>query len=249
MAQQKKPDYGIDAPGVIRNLVVIGALLPVMGHFVPAVTMGPVRFILEPMLRSTGIGCFASGLLMLLYVKLGKFGHRDWMLGLILWNGSEMVLDVGTGRGLLMIGAAKKLATGKAYGIDIWSAKDLSGNRVENTLRNAQLEGVSDRIEVRNEDATAMKFQDATFDVVLSNLCLHNIPSAEGRAQACREISRVLKPGGTALISDFQKTRAYAKTFREGGMTVERRWRLAWNVFPPLAIVRAQKPEAGDRAV
>ena len=87
-----------------------------------------------------------------------------------------------------------------------------------------------------------MKFPDASFDVVLSNLCLHNIPTAEGRAQACREIIRVMKPGGTAVISDFRKTGAYAKTFREGGMSVERRWRLTWNVFPPLAIVRAQKP-------
>ena len=145
MAQQEKPNYGIDAPGVVRNLLVVGALLPIMGHFVPAVTIGPVRFILKPMLLVTGIGCFANGLLMLLYVKSGKFGHRDWMLGLIRWKGTETVLDVGTGRGLLMIGAAKKLTTSKAYGIDIWNAKDLSGNCVENTLRNAELEGVSDK--------------------------------------------------------------------------------------------------------
>ena len=115
-------------------------------------------------------------------------------------------LDVGTGRGLLMIGAAKRLSTGKAIGIDIWSKGDLSGNSRDKTLRNVELEGVSDRVEVKSDDATAMQFPDASFDVVLSNLCLHNIPSREGRDRACREIIRVLKPGGTAVIADFKNT-------------------------------------------
>lgn len=35
------------------------------------------------------------------------------------WLEDESVLGVGTGLGLLMIGAAKKLTTGKSYGIDI----------------------------------------------------------------------------------------------------------------------------------
>jgi arsenite methyltransferase len=37
----------------------------------------------------------------------------------------ENVLDVGTGQGLLMNGAAKHLTTGKSIGIDIWISKDL----------------------------------------------------------------------------------------------------------------------------
>jgi len=64
----QKPDYGIDAPGVIRNLFVIGG---------------------------------------------------------------EHVFDVGTGRGLLLIGAARRLTSGKGIGIDVWSTKDLSGNSLE----------------------------------------------------------------------------------------------------------------------
>ena len=43
---------------------------------------------------------------------------------MIPWRGNETVLDVGTGRGLLMIGAARRLTTGISVGIDIWSAKD-----------------------------------------------------------------------------------------------------------------------------
>src|SRR5215813_8441659 len=144
--------------------------------FVPKVKIGPVVFITRPMAWTTAPACAAGGLLMLLYIKHGKFRHRERMLSLISWKGSETVLDVGTGRGLLMIGAAKRLTTGKSIGIDVWNSADLSDNRAERTLRNAELEGVSARIEVRNEDAASMSFADAAFDVVLSNLCLHNIP-------------------------------------------------------------------------
>lgn len=110
------------------------------------------------------------------------------------------------GRGLLMIGAAKKVNTGRAVGIDIWSKDDLSGNSREKPLRNVELEGAGDRVEVRNHNATALQFPDDSFNVVLSNLCIHNIPSREGRERACREILRVLKPGGKAVIADFKNT-------------------------------------------
>jgi ubiquinone/menaquinone biosynthesis C-methylase UbiE len=151
---------------------------------------------------------------MILYAKVGKFRHRDRMLARVTWTGNETVLDVGTGRGLLMIGAARKLTSGKAVGIDIWSKDDLSGNSREKTLRNVELEGVSGRAEVRSDNATAMQFPNATFDAVLSNLCIHNIPSREGRDQACREIVRVFKPGGRAIISDFKNTADYLTAFQ-----------------------------------
>jgi arsenite methyltransferase len=237
-----KPDYGIDAPGVLRNLFVIGVALLPLGYFLPTVRVGPVIFGLRPMFWATGVFCIIEGFLMFIYVKSGKFAHRDRMLSLVTWRGDETVLDVGTGRGLLMIGAAKKLTTGKSFGIDIWNAQDLSDNRVENTLRNAELEGVRDRVEIRNEDASTMKFSDATFEVVLSNLCLHNIPTREGRDRACREIVRVLKPGGVAVISDFIRTGDYAGVFRSVGLEVQRTRKFFWNAFPPLVVVRAVKP-------
>ncbi len=86
-----------------------------------------------------------------------------------------------------------------------------------------------------------MSFPDASFDVALSNLCLHNMPDREGRAQACREIVRVLKPGGTAIISDFQKTREYAAVFELAGCEVERCRPYVFDTSPPLRIVTAKK--------
>jgi SAM-dependent methyltransferase len=228
-----KPDYGIDAPGVIRNFFFGAAALLAVSFYIPAGWACSARW--------TGSIFLLEGLAMLAYAKFGKFRHRARMLAMVAWRGNENVLDVGTGRGLLMIGAAQKLKSGKAVGIDIWSAKDLSGNAAEPTLNNIALEQVEGRAEIKTEDMRQMSFPDATFDVVLSNLAIHNIPDAGGRAKACAEIARVLKPGGTALISDFMKTAEYMSAFRTAGLTVSRTPPYFFDTFPPLRIVAARK--------
>jgi arsenite methyltransferase len=239
--ETQKVDYGVDAPGVIRNLFLAGIALLVLCPFVPPVTAGGVTFIFTPMFRNTGIACIAGGVLMVVYSKFMKFRHRDKMLEMVNWRGDERVLDVGTGAGLLLIGAAKRLNTGKAMGVDVWSTVDLSRNTRERTLRNAEIEGVKEKVEVLNGDATAMKFADGTFDVVLSNLVIHNIATRQGRDKACREIARVLKPGGVAVISDFVKTRQYQAEFEKAGLKISPESRWSWGVFPPLRVIKATK--------
>ena len=237
----QKPDYGIDAPGVVRNLLVIGVALIVSGIVFPTIHLGNVTILWNRSAVWPGASCLVSGLLMLLYAKWGKFRHRDMMLNMLRWRGDERVLDVGTGRGLLLIGAARRLTTGTATGTDIWSTKDLSGNSLARTQTNIDVEGVQDKVDLKSDDARKLSFPDATFDIVLSNLCIHNIPDAAGRAQACREIARVLKPGGTALISDFINTGTYQKIFENCGLKVSRTG-LNPLTFPWLRVVRAEKP-------
>jgi len=108
-------------------------------------------------------------------------------------------------------------------------------------MRNAEIEGVRDRVELRHGDAQQIPFRDRSFDYVLSNLCLHNIPSREGRAAACREIARLLKPGGVALISDFAHTDEYAQAFQEQGLKTTRSF--SFLIAPMLlTIVKASRP-------
>ena len=242
-----KPDYGVDAPAVMRNLFLSGALCLLIGFLAPPVIhLGPVlltsRSFYWP--AATLIG---SGLLFLLYVKFGKFRHRDFMLSLHAWRGDEQVLDVGCGRGLLLAGAARRLASlpgaGHATGIDVWSNVDMGGNSAAATQQNLELEGVSSRCTLLSQPAQDMSFPDAAFDVILSNLCIHNIYDAPTRQRALAQIVRVLKPGGIALISDYKLTGEYAGAFREAGAVVERRRGSFLTTFPPLTVVIARKPK------
>lgn len=238
----EKPDYGIDAPTVVRNLLLAAAASAAIAVLFPHPTINHVTFLLNPGLFYTAAWLTAPALLMLHYSKAGKFRHRDRMLARVSWTGTETVLDVGAGRGLLLIAAAKKLSTGHAIGIDIWSTVDLSGNSPDAVNKNIALEGVEGRAEARSEDARKMSFPDESFDVILSNACIHNIHPGEGRRQACSEIVRVLKPGGRAVISDFQHMRGYAREFRDAGLTVEMGPPGWLQTFPPLRILVARKP-------
>src|SRR5512140_440175 len=234
----RRTDFGIG--GLLLAAVIFGPTS--VGPFRlggTSVTLG-----VRGLFAGTAVSCLVGGALMILYAEVGKFRHRDRMLAMIPWTGSENVLDVGTGRGLLAIGAAKKLTTGRVVGIDIWSAAYLTGNTADNFLANAEIEGVAERVEVRNADARRMPFPVGSFDVVLSNVCLHNIGGAAGRAEACRESGRVLRPGGVALISDFRETALYAAACREADFDVERSRLGLFDTYPPLRIVTARKPAA-----
>ena len=237
----KKTNYGIDAPGVIRNLFLLGAALVAASFLVPVFNIGgssiDISWFIWP-----GSVFIIEGILMLVYALYGKFAHRDRMLQLIEWRGDEQVLDAGTGKGLLMIGAAKKLTTGISTGIDIWNAGDLSGNNIDNALNNAELEGVTARIAIRNENAMKMSFPDNSFDVVLSNLCLHNIYNKYGREAACKEIARVLKIGGTGIISDYKHTKEYQRNFEQMGLQTTLLPANYLTTFPPLRILTIKKP-------
>ena len=244
-ASTEKPDYGIDAPGVIRNFLLIGGacfLLALLGPH--DFKIGSVEVHLGHSLFWPAGFLLGEGVLMLLYSLHGKFAHRDRMLAIHNWRGDEQVLDVGTGRGLLLVGAAKRLTSGHATGIDVWNKEDLSSNSAARTQHNLEIEGVAARCTLVSEGAQKMPFADATFDVILSNLCLHNIYDKDTRETACREIVRVLKPGGVAIISDYKLTRSYAELFARSGLIVEHRSANWLRTFPPLGIVVATKPVA-----
>jgi ubiquinone/menaquinone biosynthesis C-methylase UbiE len=131
-------------------------------------------------------------------------------------SGNEQLLDLGCGRGAVLIEAARRLPAGRAVGVDVWS-RDQSGNRPETTLANAAAAGVADRVEVHTADMTALPFEDGSFDVVTSALAIHNIRSPEGRYRAVDEAMRVLRPGGQLLIADpWPMAKKYAAHVGQG---------------------------------
>jgi len=226
-------DYGIDAPPVVRNLILGGAagllLAATIYGLHGAGLSGPVGMLYCTGLFA-GLSWLATGLLMIYGSKVRKLRLRDRLLDELALRGDERVLDVGCGRGLMLIGVARRLTSGRAIGLDRWQTVDQSGNTPQATVRNAAAEGVSDRIELHTGDARQMQFPDAHFDLVVSTWALHNIPDRRGRAQAVREIARVLKPGGRVLLADIQRSREYAAVLRECGLSSVRH-RLASFLF------------------
>ena len=240
-------DYGVDAPNVMRNFFVIGFACMIAAAVLPKqVPIWPtprITLASRSLFWPAGF-LIGEGFLFLPYVKLGKFRHRDFMLSLHTWRGDESVLDVGCGRGLLLVGAAKRLTTGHATGIDIWSKEDMAGNSAEAATRNLQLEGVAGRCTLVSVPAQEMPFASESFDVIVTNLCLHNIYDTSTRSKALGETVRVLRPGGLALISDYKFTRDYAKAFRDAGLSVSSKHGSFLTAFPPLKVVIAHKPSS-----
>lgn len=162
------------------------------------------------LLKFSGLGL---GILLVLPALLaGLFALRKWRYALrirteifdsLVIRGDENILDVGCGSGLLLNGAAIRLTSGKATGIDIWSPHSGGGN-LELLWKNAKAEGVADKIEFKEADARKMPFEDAIFDVILSSGALHHIShNFEDHERAVREMVRVLKPGGRIVLWDI----------------------------------------------
>ncbi len=177
----------------------------------------PIRIELAHISLLMAVGLSFTGAWMVRESKLGKIRGRERFLDQIAWTGQENVLDVGCGRGLLLIGAARRLTSGRATGIDIWQTEDLSGNRPEATLENARREDVEARVDIKTADMRDLSFADNSFDVVVSRAAIHNLYAAADRASAIREVARVLKPGGHALIEDIRHGREYEAVFAKSG--------------------------------
>jgi arsenite methyltransferase len=157
---------------------------------------------------------------------------------------------MGCGRGAVLTAVARRLTTGRATGVDIWSTRDQSGNAREVTVRNALLEGVSERVEVKTGDMRALPFPDGTFDLVVSSLAIHNIRSSVNRKLAVAEGFRVLKPGGRLVIADIRASSLYETALRAlDASNVERRrlgWRFWWgNPIAATYLVTAQRRPVG----
>lgn len=236
-----KVNYGFDAPGLMRNFLAFGFLSLVGSTALFLLVEGLLLTLVGYLLLIVAVILLTLGSIMFFYGIRGKFVMRDFMLEKIKWSGNEKVLDVGTGRGLFMIGAAKNLTTGKSIGTDIWNQEDLSGNTIENAYRNAELENVKDKVEIRNEDVRQMSFADKTFDVIFSMYCLHNIEEKSQQEKACFEIARVLKSGGKALIGDFVPTHDYANYFAKAGLKVHSSKNYFNVALAPMWMVEATK--------
>jgi arsenite methyltransferase len=230
---EHKGDYGIDGAFKTVSARAQGIGIAVQAAALllwSVVSWARGRRLRAGLTGAGGLGTVASATLYLYATRAGKFVVWDRILDELHLQGDETVLDMGCGRGAVLLAAAKRLPRGRAIGIDLWRP-DQTDNSPSATLKNAELEKVADRIEVRTADMTALPFDDASFDVVVSSLAIHNIPTREGRRQALREAVRVLRPGGRLAIADLWETRQQAAQLRELGWPEVRRRNVGWRMW------------------
>jgi cyclopropane fatty-acyl-phospholipid synthase-like methyltransferase len=232
----RKGSYGIDAPYLLPVLgmllvinVVNGVISASVWPFVGAVVV----------LACAGCGLYTS--------RRGKFVVWAELLNQLQLQGDERILDLGCGRGAVLLLAAQRLTTGKAIGVDLWKRGDQSGNAAEATQRNAIAEGVAERVELYTADMTALPFEPNSFDLVVSNVAIHNIKGRSGRERAIEEAVRVLRPGGRLMIADLWATRLYRNHLMRLGLIDVGRHRLGcrmWWTGPwlPTHLVTVTKP-------
>jgi len=229
--------YGVDAPGIILRFFAIAVLTFTLAFLLPVFHVGPVVVLARSMWIGMTISFAGTAIVMLSYSLSGKFTYARKLLAMAKLDGTERVLDVGTGSGLLLTGAAQLLTSGHATGIDIWNAEDLSGNAMLATEKNITAEGVDERTTVLSMPAQSMDFADASFQVIVSNMCLHNIYDKVIRAKALGEIARVLAPGGVAILADYKLTAEYEETLKGLGLKAERKSFRWLGLFPVVAVI------------
>lgn len=184
-----------------------------------------------------GVMLIAAGVGIVRFSRRGKFEVWARLLPEIGLRGDERVLDLGCGRGAVLLAAAKLVPRGSAVGVDIWRP-DQTGNSTQATLANADVEGVADRIELHTQDMTDLQFPEASFDLVVSSLAIHNLPGNEARLSAIDEAVRVLRPGGRIVIADIAFTRRYATRLRQRAMANVQREDLGWRGWWGLPLIR-----------
>ncbi|MBE9376035.1 methyltransferase domain-containing protein [Saccharopolyspora sp. HNM0983] len=215
----RRADYGTDAPAVTAALTA-GAVLAGLAVW----SFGqPWQRVASALLALVLLLCAASAL------------YTSWLGKRLVWSRilerldpepTGRVLDLGCGRGAALLAAADTLGPGGiAVGVDRRCGRPVDAAAI---AANAAAEGLADRVSVVCGDMRALPFPDASFDVVLSSVAVHDIRDAPGRAAAVREAVRVLRPGGRIAIADVRHHRACAEQLSAAGFTDIRVRRLSW---------------------
>lgn len=101
----------------------------------------------------------------------------------------DAILDVGCGTGALLAAIADAVPDASLAGLDL-TPEMLAVAR----------ERLGERAELHEGRAERLPFADARFDIVVSTSILHYLPEP---VAALREMWRVLKPGGRAVVTDW----------------------------------------------
>ena len=123
----------------------------------------------------------------------GFLDLRGQIIGLAQPRPEDVVVDVGSGTGLLSLALAPMVS--RVWAIDIADA-------MSEYLRTKAASAGLENIETVTASAVSLPLVDASADLVVSNYCFHHLDD-DGKERALAEIRRVLRPGGRLVFGDM----------------------------------------------
>ena len=139
----------------------------------------------------------------------------------------ERVLDLGCGAGRFV--AALQDAGADPVGVELAEA---ALERARRNVPGAELHALA--------PDGAIPLEDASVDLVVSSLAIHNLPTVADRERAIAEIARVLRPRGIVALIDIAHVGEYARALHARGCVVEQMGFVP-TIFPPARELLARK--------
>ena len=130
-----------------------------------------------------------------------QFRIRELLLENLDWDGKGQAIDIGCGNAPLTVQLAQTYPRARITGIDYWGESwEYSQGVCE---KNAELEGVGERVTFRNSSASKLPFEDGSFDLAVSNLTFHEVADVKDKKEAIKEALRVVRKGGRFIFQDL----------------------------------------------
>src|SRR4051794_1362697 len=139
VTHRRRGSYGIYAPYALTGIAVL-AVAYIAFAIINAAVSGRVVLFLPALVMGTIVAIVFHTTLR------GKFVAWAELLDSLKLRGDERILDLGCGRGAVLLMAAQHLTTGRAVGVDLWRGGDQSGNSAAGTPRNPVAGGVAGRV-------------------------------------------------------------------------------------------------------
>jgi demethylmenaquinone methyltransferase / 2-methoxy-6-polyprenyl-1,4-benzoquinol methylase len=139
------------------------------------------------------------------YARLLSFGQdprwRRFLVSRVDVGPADTVLDVATGTAAVAIELTRRTGC-RVVGLD------QSQEMLETGRQRVAAAGLADRIELVEGVADRLPFEDATFDALTFTYLLRYVPDPSA---TMRELARVVRPGGTIAMLEFELPRGLAR--------------------------------------